>query len=329
MERISIFNYEIFYLDYLEGNLNEEETAMLMNFLKEHPECRLEDDELPEVNATDKGISNEIKKQLKQTDEGSAVDHDNYEHFLIAKSENILDDSKLAEVDAFVSSNQLEKEERLIGLTYFKPDLSMSYKAKGSLKQKRTVVLWPYVAAAASVLLFFLLYDFGGTAEQNNKTFVADKVKEQTAPAVKDDQNGQVKNDKVLSEETAPFIAEPDSSDELPVHTNTPTSPNRHNIAIDEQLPTRQLLSFAHDKKLEPVTPLLKTEDPHQEELTFERDMAYTGFQDIANPIEPITKILSDKTKRDIDFRAGRSNVNRSKGFYLKVGKFEISRRKH
>ena len=33
MEKITTYNYEAFYLDYLEGNLNENEQVMLFDFL--------------------------------------------------------------------------------------------------------------------------------------------------------------------------------------------------------------------------------------------------------------------------------------------------------
>jgi len=41
MEHISIFNYEAFYLDFLEGTLSEEDTALFLKFMEEHPELRL------------------------------------------------------------------------------------------------------------------------------------------------------------------------------------------------------------------------------------------------------------------------------------------------
>ena len=49
------------------------------------------------------------------------------------------------------------------------------------------------------------------------------------------------------------------------------------------------------------------------------------------NPIEPITNFLSDKTKREIDFKKTKKNGNpkNGKGFFIKIGNFEISRKKH
>ena len=42
MEQLNIHNYEAFYLDFLEGNLNEEETSQLFCFLDENPSLKIE-----------------------------------------------------------------------------------------------------------------------------------------------------------------------------------------------------------------------------------------------------------------------------------------------
>ena len=46
MERISIFNYEAFYLDYLEGNLSQEDNALFLAFLSQHPELKMDEEEI-------------------------------------------------------------------------------------------------------------------------------------------------------------------------------------------------------------------------------------------------------------------------------------------
>ena len=47
IKKINIFNYEAYYLDYLEGNISEEDAAVLLDFLDKHPELKMEDEELP------------------------------------------------------------------------------------------------------------------------------------------------------------------------------------------------------------------------------------------------------------------------------------------
>lgn len=55
MESINIHNYEAFWLDYIEGNLDEQATEQLMAFLEKHPELKpdLFAFDLPELEAED------------------------------------------------------------------------------------------------------------------------------------------------------------------------------------------------------------------------------------------------------------------------------------
>ena len=127
MERISIFNYEAFYLDYLEGNLSEEDTQMLLQFLEEHPECRMEEEDLfildDEAPMTYSG-----KNNLKQVDEAGPIGLDNVEHFMIADAEGLLDESKTAELNAVVAENQeLEQTRKRYNAVYYTADESLVF----------------------------------------------------------------------------------------------------------------------------------------------------------------------------------------------------------
>ena len=64
-ERISIFNYEAFYLDHLEGTLGEQDTALLLEFLESHPNLIVEEDELMFLNQADETLIFSDKESLK------------------------------------------------------------------------------------------------------------------------------------------------------------------------------------------------------------------------------------------------------------------------
>lgn len=329
MERISIFNYEAYYLDYLEGNLNEEESALLLAFLEEHPECKLEDAELPEFDVEKLWASYELKQSLLQTDDSDTITAVNLDHFLIARAEGVLNEEKKQELDAFVRENGLEREEQLVQLTYFTPDLTQRYADKSALKQGRTIALWPYIAAAASLILFFMLFPTDDTAGKAQGGLVADDKKNDKAlPKEKNEKINAPVN--YLSDGTQ--IAESEQWDEVPEKpsVNDPYK-ERENIAIEaDRLAKRELLSYMGDKNLQPIsTSLTSAAVEEVKEKNNQNDFAFTAFDDLKNPIEPITKILSDKTKRDIDFRSGESKKNDSRGFYLKIGNLEVSRRAH
>ena len=53
----------------------------------------------------------------------------------------------------------------------------------------------------------------------------------------------------------------------------------------------------------------------------------YDNYQ-MKNPIKPITSRLEKTLKTDVDFKTGKAANNAGTGFVLKIGKFELSRKK-
>ena len=52
------------------------------------------------------------------------------------------------------------------------------------------------------------------------------------------------------------------------------------------------------------------------------------GFNQMQNPIIPITSKLSELVKKDVDFRTAKATSKHSGGFYIKIGKLVISHTK-
>ena len=67
----------------------------------------------------------------------------------------------------------------------------------------------------------------------------------------------------------------------------------------------------------------------HVDQRVNEEPSDYTilGFNDMNNPISPITNRLANVVKQEVDFRTAKATAKRSGGFYLKIGKLEISHR--
>ena len=92
MERISIFNYEAFYLDFLEGNLNEADTLVLMNFLEENPELKVDmDDSIPVFSEENVLLDDFSKLLLKTEDTETVITGENVDYFIIAQAEGLLE----------------------------------------------------------------------------------------------------------------------------------------------------------------------------------------------------------------------------------------------
>lgn len=324
-ERISIFNYEAFYLDFLEGNLNAEDTALLFAFFEAHPECRMENEELLAFEPESVALPNHVKSALKQTSEEEQITLSNVGHFLIAASEGILNPKKASELQEFVRQNKLEKELILTQATYFQPDHSIVYYDKASLKQEtKQIALWPLLfAAAASLILAVVVITLNSESVVDlSKTPVAKqeiKSNERTP-------NGVTNNDPEM--QTDPLVTSSDPVERIDPDRGMNSKESRSNGSITQQLPTRELLASITNRDIEPLTVKLITNSSNEHAPEATQDLAKATSDDMTNPIKPITKYISEKTNTEVDFRSGKPS-GKNNGFFLKVGNLEVSRRKY
>ena len=171
--KINRDNYEIYFLDYLEGNLPAEETAELLIFVENNPDLRdlIEDNDLI-ILEPDQSINFLGKSALKKCGISSlntSIDQiiitpKNCEEYFIRFYENDLNETEKIVLASFLKENStFIKEFELFGNTIIKPDLEIVYPFKSKLKRK--TILLPNVrriltvsAIAASVLLFSTVY---------------------------------------------------------------------------------------------------------------------------------------------------------------------------
>ncbi|TXI83222.1 MAG: hypothetical protein E6Q38_03800 [Crocinitomicaceae bacterium] len=319
MERISIFNYEAFYLDFLEGTLSEEETALFLAFLEEHPELQLEDENLFAIDEDQAVLDASFKENLKQLNfETTAITLNNVEQFLIAQTEGLLSSTKHAELNVFLAQDPaLLHAQRVYAHTKMNPDLSIVYADKSSLKQARRVALWPVIslAAAASVAVFFFIQtpslDFGAAAGSTAKIHFKGTLKPVTP----------VNETPTTLIQTLQTTVESDPQ-QLATIINVP---NKRTVV--DHLKAKRLNKIRTDEVENEVEFLEATSAPVVSK--FEHKVGAVGFQDMKNPIKPITNRLSDAVKQEVDFRTAKATNERSGGFYLKIGKLEISHRRN
>ena len=168
--KINRCNYEMYFLDYLEGRLTTDETAALLHFADDNPDLKalLEGEEMISL-VPDESINFFPKAALKKNpvDDQSApqgINEKNYEEFMIRFYDNDLRDSEQGELANFLKdSPTYMKEFELFGNTLLKPDTGIVYTHKSSLK--RDFVYRPnlkgiiaIVSVAASILLFSTLF---------------------------------------------------------------------------------------------------------------------------------------------------------------------------
>lgn len=314
-DRISIFNYEAFYLDYLEGRLNESDVRALLSFLKEHPELQIEEQEFSDAvfSSSFEKETSFNKNSLKMFDEADEVTMDNVDDFIIANLENTLSIEKQEELRQFIVANNFEEHKEGFTKTIYTPDLELEYHHKASLKRKTIVIAWQWYAAAAVIAFVFFLLIPQGKQTFTNEPVVTSNKEKKVIP-VKNELDEQPTNTKPL-----PVV----QNDEPILLAKSDIGAVKNYRKTDvEKLKTNRpgiLGSSSVNKAVEPLTPNLVSAESSEDEL-----MAKNSLK-LYNPIEPITKIISDKTNTPIEFEKSTADSER-KGFHVRIGKFEVSR---
>ncbi|MDQ3191963.1 MAG: hypothetical protein M3Q58_10245 [Bacteroidota bacterium] len=165
---MSIFlnNYESWFLDYHEGNLNENQKELLFRFLEQNPKF------LEEFNSFDNTIViNENFASLETKEQLKAPQANNFDELLIAYLEDNLNDQEKKKIEELINNNKkIEADFSLFKKTLLSPDLSIVYPKKKNLKkEKRGVIRLMYYAsvAAAACFLFFII-NMNGLFQFNN-----------------------------------------------------------------------------------------------------------------------------------------------------------------
>lgn len=332
-ERISIFNYEAFYLDYLEGNLGKEDTALLLAFLEAHPELVMEEDDFIVLDPKAETPIFDDKDSLKIVSDDAAITLSNAEHFLIAESEGQLSVSKQEELNALIAEHpQLQKERAYTAAMYLKADQSIVYTEKSELKRKGAVIFWPYIAlAAASVLIaFFVVMNSGGETElvaddtdKDAKELPKERMQVESPEVIQ-----HAKDESILDEvvETPRAIKKP-SEQTAPQRFNTRATERPAMASVDniKHRSARRVLNTMDNYNLQPVVSHI---DQPTISYVDENDYAQASQTDMKNPIKPITTRLEKSINKPVEFQTGKAADNAGAGFFLKIGNFEVSRKK-
>lgn len=173
MEKINKHNYEAFYLDYLEGNLDEINQTMLFDFLEANLalKAELEDDILEfSLSPNTENLTTFEKEDLKYLNYlNDEICLDNVNDFIISDLENDISLEKKKELDAFLIEHKLEGDKKQFQATKLTPNLAEVYDDKAGLKKKGMVI--PLVIRIVSVAAVgVLLFNFVGSTDSEYYT---------------------------------------------------------------------------------------------------------------------------------------------------------------
>jgi hypothetical protein len=159
--KIDRSNYEIWFIDWLDGNLNSLQTEELNLFLYENPDLKEEFNDLASVKNVAAGNSFAYKEKLKKSP--SDIPPAQFEYLCTAYLENDLNESQQTELLEIV--NRFPEKKKIFSLiqkTTLTPD-RVSYKHK-SLLLKRTAFQKALrlsvtgISAAAAIALVLIIF---------------------------------------------------------------------------------------------------------------------------------------------------------------------------
>ena len=334
MKTIDKNNYEAYYLDFLEGRLNESHTILLMTFLDQFPELRI-DNELVNLEQKSIFLDESYKQSLKQVlFEEELVTKSTINSFLIAQTENILSPTKIKEVEQFIVNNPSYLiEQQLFQASHLKVNKQDVYKEKSALKKTSVIplrMIMTAFAVAASVALFFLIGDFSTSPRARNTQSSASKQPSQINVADTKDLDKKIKKQNVINTLHQSILEDYHSAVDS-THANNSAYSSAQNFEKENiVLPTLSVVEI-NPREVDTVFTDTKLANSNNN-LTARKDQenaqefSALGFNQMKNPITPITAQLSKLIKKDIDFRTAAPTLKHSGGFYFKIGTFVVSR---
>lgn len=329
MKTINKLNYEAYYLDFLEGNLDDKLVHELKMFLDKNPVLKI-DDELAILDETDISLNDEIKQRLKQYDETSDITPASVEDFIIAKNEGLLDQEKEAELKSSQHFNQ--QLDNLYQKLKFTHNPKEKYIYKNSLKKKETKITPLFWWSVAASILFFIAFNipWNNTEVDTKNTYSSeiltdnDSISQQPAP--------QTTNTFVIENKKAQTAAIANSTvtqkTMLPKKQKQKENVNEpaENFENREKIADKPLPSPVMDNSPFEITPIAKNTFSKTETAINEEDLASVSSKKMVNPIQPITNFIQEKTNIEIEYLHSKKNKDSKRSFKLKIGKFSIAR---
>ncbi len=224
--RINRNNYEIFFIDYFDGNISAEAVAELFLFLEKNPDLKTEFENFSPMKLQSPEISFPGRDSLRKGEINPA----NIGNYLVASLEGDLNSIENELLAKFINENpQYNQDVILYGKTISIPDTSIIYPDKKLLRQPVPLYIMykkEFRIAVAAILLISL---FAGTVIVFNRTMVKhdERIAEQKPIPVSPAE--------IKEASSAPGNTTTQSSPQTPGNTTTQSSPQNTNVVISEK----------------------------------------------------------------------------------------------
>ena len=308
MSKFNLTNYESYYLDYLEGNLSEEDRHAFELFLNEHPEFQLEG-ELPVFTIKeDENLSNDFINHLRVFDEKEKVNESTIDGFLIASTEGILSTEKQQELQSYLLKNPSHLDS--LGMyhqTKLSPDLEITFPNKQGLRKGNTrrLIIGVISAVAAVFIGFVLLF-----SKEEKHLVLGPKL------SLKKDQELNVQD--TIHTKDLKFPKE---------HYSNPLISCSFEKSVFQAISEDSIVNKHIDFIMENTSESLLSVSISDTCVWKKTNSEYVAFSEMESPIEPVFRFAFKRLRDKIDFRYSKATETKQGGFYLKLWNFEVSRK--
>lgn len=334
-------NYEAFYLDYLEGNLHGEALAAFEAFMAENPELAIEDTDFVSLITPEETMDPVEKLAMKRTVDISALSLETVDYFLIARTEGLLSAEEDAQLENWLSANAYYRNDaKLYALTQLQADPQEVFTGKAALKRKpaRVIPLWVTgLSIAAGLALLITVSIPKGTEPANGDN--GNPIAQQTVDSTQNNQqpngnqnvtapNGPTNRSTSPDKQGGYHKQQPGTPEQQPIIRRYPAPDRRNETAYVAPLDKRQLHISEHQQNelAQWNAPEITPKQSATADAPSNNDVAWEPVK-MTNPIEPVTKTLASTLDTPVDFRTAKATKKKPGGFYLRIGKLEVSHR--
>ena len=144
--------YEIWAIDFIDGNLSKDQEVMFLGFLDKYPDLKNEFEGMRNFRIEPEIVSYDGKDDLYRSE---FLDQETFEQTSISYIENDLNADIRKDFELFLSIHPKQKDTlRYFENTKFVPDESIVYHSKESLHKNPKVALMPLLFAACMIGIF-------------------------------------------------------------------------------------------------------------------------------------------------------------------------------
>lgn len=324
---ITIYNYEAYFLDYLEDKLTRSEKEELRHFLSQNPSLESElDVDLSGIELVPEQINFVNKNTLKFEEGVDEINLNTVQTLIIAKIEGLLNPDESQRLEDYIKTHDFEETYKIVKATILKADLNVIFPNKNALKKRRGMIIPFYAKMMRLAAVGIILLSIGLTIERFSRfadpvdSVVSNKYLAPVSPLIPTVQE-HVPHAFSFASATTTGLRVP--------ATIVVSNSSKRNSTLMERMDTKKVERIEHTMNATlPSLGFFETEFA-QEEINPDEAISLKQNIQSEQPYKLLTDAASDVIRRDITFVRDK-NIATSNyvAFRVKIGNFEFERKR-